>query len=109
MVDVASPNQALAKVRIRINQNVFVDYLVFLKIGGEWRITSKAFYLEKVLHLQPDALYCIDSDLVGGAGRNFANGPRISRGEAPSHVYPKSIIASRWNVAEFRFRPLSGH
>jgi hypothetical protein len=47
MIDFTSPDQALAKVRVRIHQNVFVDYLTFLKIGGEWRITAKAFHLER--------------------------------------------------------------
>jgi hypothetical protein len=47
MIDFTSPNQALAKVRVRIHQNVFVDYLTFLKIDGEWRITAKAFHVER--------------------------------------------------------------
>lgn len=46
MIDFTSPDQALAKVRVRIHQNVFVDYLTFLKIDGEWRITAKAFHVE---------------------------------------------------------------
>ena len=46
MIDFTSPNQALAKVRVRIHQNVFVDYLTFLKIDGEWKITAKAFHVE---------------------------------------------------------------
>jgi hypothetical protein len=47
LIDFTSPDQALAKVRVRIHQNVFVDYLTFLKIDGEWRITAKAFHVER--------------------------------------------------------------
>ena len=47
MIDFTSSDQALAKVRVRIHQNVFVDYLTFLKIDGEWRITAKAFHVER--------------------------------------------------------------
>jgi hypothetical protein len=46
LLDVASPTQALAKVRVRINQNVFVDYLTYHRIDGAWLITSKAYHLE---------------------------------------------------------------
>jgi hypothetical protein len=46
LIDFASPTQALAKVRVRINTATFVDYLTFHLIDGEWLITSKAFHLE---------------------------------------------------------------
>jgi len=49
LLDIASPSQALAKVRVRINQNVFVDYLSYHKIDGAWLITSKAHHLESVV------------------------------------------------------------
>jgi hypothetical protein len=46
LLDVASPTQALAKVRVRINDMVFVDYLSYHKIDGDWLITSKAYHRE---------------------------------------------------------------
>jgi hypothetical protein len=52
LVDFASPTQALAKVRVRINRTVFVDYLTYHLIDGEWLITSKAFHVE---HVHPAA------------------------------------------------------
>ncbi len=48
MLDFASPTQALAKVRVRINTNVFVDYLTFHRVEGEWLITAKGYHLERV-------------------------------------------------------------
>jgi len=46
LLDFASPSQALAKVRVRINDMVFVDYLSYHKIGADWLITSKAYHRE---------------------------------------------------------------
>jgi putative lumazine-binding protein len=46
LLDFASPTQALAKVRVRINDMVFVDYLSYHKIGERWLITSKAYHRE---------------------------------------------------------------
>ena len=46
LLDLASPTQALAKVRVRINDMVFVDYLSYHKIGNTWLITSKAYHRE---------------------------------------------------------------
>jgi hypothetical protein len=46
LLDLASPTQALAKVRVRINDMVFVDYLSYHKIGGSWLVTSKAYHRE---------------------------------------------------------------
>jgi hypothetical protein len=46
LLDVASPTQALAKVRVRINDMVFVDYLSYHKMEGKWLITSKAYHRE---------------------------------------------------------------
>jgi hypothetical protein len=43
---VASPTQALAKVRVRINDMVFVDYLSYHKVDDRWLITSKAYHRE---------------------------------------------------------------
>lgn len=46
LVDFASTNQALVKVRVRINTVVFVDYLTYHRIDGEWLITAKAYHVE---------------------------------------------------------------
>jgi putative lumazine-binding protein len=46
LLDAASPTQALAKVRVRINDMVFVDYLSYHKVNGAWLITSKAYHRE---------------------------------------------------------------
>ena len=46
LLDFASPTQALAKVRVRINDMLFVDYLSYHKIGEQWIITSKAYHRE---------------------------------------------------------------
>lgn len=44
MLDITSPTQALAKVQVRINDMVFVDYLSYHKIDGTWLVTSKAYH-----------------------------------------------------------------
>jgi hypothetical protein len=49
LVDVASATQAIAKVRVRINTVVFVDYLTFHRADGAWMITSKAYHVERVI------------------------------------------------------------
>jgi hypothetical protein len=46
LMDVASRNQALVKVRVRINAIVYVDYLSYHRVNGDWLITSKAFHVE---------------------------------------------------------------
>ena len=46
LLEMSSPTQALAKVRVRINDMVFVDYLCYHKIDGRWLITSKAYHRE---------------------------------------------------------------
>jgi hypothetical protein len=46
LLDFSSPTQALAKVRVRVNDMTFVDYLSYHKIGESWLITSKAYHLE---------------------------------------------------------------
>jgi Putative lumazine-binding len=46
LLDFASPTQALAKVRVRINEMVFVDYLSYHRLGEQWLITSKAYHRE---------------------------------------------------------------
>lgn len=47
LVDVASPTQALTKVRVRIASMLFVDYLTWHRIDGRWLVTSKGFHLER--------------------------------------------------------------
>lgn len=49
LMDFASATQALVKVRVRINAIVFVDYLTYHRIDGEWQITSKAYHVESQL------------------------------------------------------------
>jgi hypothetical protein len=46
LIDFASATQAFTKVRVRINTMVFVDYLTWHCIDGQWLITSKGFHLE---------------------------------------------------------------
>jgi hypothetical protein len=48
LMDFASDTQALVKVRVRINAIVFVDYLTYHRIDGEWLITAKAYHVESV-------------------------------------------------------------
>lgn len=46
LIDFTSSSQALAKVRVRIGEMYFVDYLSYHKIDGIWLITSKAYHRE---------------------------------------------------------------
>jgi len=46
LLDIASATQALVKVRVRINATVFVDYLTYHHVDGEWLITSKGYHVE---------------------------------------------------------------
>src|SRR5262245_63817199 len=46
MVDFAAPEQALVKVRVRIDRTVYVDHLSYHCVAGEWLITAKAFHIE---------------------------------------------------------------
>lgn len=46
LIDLASPSQALAKVRVRIDQTLYLDYLCFHLIDGEWLVTAKSFHIE---------------------------------------------------------------
>ena len=46
LLDFASPTQALTKVRVRIANLMFVDYLTWHRIDDKWLITSKGFHLE---------------------------------------------------------------
>ena len=47
LVDFASSEQALVKVRVRIDQVLYLDYLAFHRIGGAWRLTAKSFHIER--------------------------------------------------------------
>jgi Putative lumazine-binding len=47
LMDFASTTQALVKVRVRINTVVFVDYLTYHRIDGDWLITSKAYHVDR--------------------------------------------------------------
>jgi hypothetical protein len=46
LMDFAAPSQALVKIRVRINAIVFVDYLTYHRIDGDWLITAKAYHVE---------------------------------------------------------------
>jgi hypothetical protein len=47
LIDFASPSQALAKVRVRIDAILYVDYLSFHLIEGVWLVTAKSFHIER--------------------------------------------------------------
>ena len=47
LIDVASPTQAVVKVRVRIDAIVYVDYLNYHRIDGHWLITAKSFHVER--------------------------------------------------------------
>ena len=46
LVDLASADQALVKLRVRVNATVFIDYLAYHRIEGAWRVTAKSFHIE---------------------------------------------------------------
>src|SRR5262249_23601008 len=43
-IDLASETQAFAKVKVRINDKVFIDYLTMLRLADGWKIVSKTYY-----------------------------------------------------------------
>ena len=47
LIDLASPAQALVKVRVRIDVLQYVDYLAYHRIDGIWLITAKSFHVER--------------------------------------------------------------
>jgi hypothetical protein len=53
LIDFASPDQALVKVRVRIDTLLYVDYLSFHRIDDAWRITAKSFHIERRFEQQP--------------------------------------------------------
>jgi hypothetical protein len=48
LVDFASATQALVKVRVRADTIVYVDYLSYHFLEGDWMISAKAFHVESV-------------------------------------------------------------
>ena len=46
LIDFASPNQALVKVRVLINGTMFVDHLTYLKTDNDWKVAFKAYHAE---------------------------------------------------------------
>jgi hypothetical protein len=47
LIDVASSSQALIKVRVRIDDVLYVDYLSYHLIAGTWLVTAKSFHIER--------------------------------------------------------------
>jgi len=47
LFDMASSSQALVKVRVRIDDVLFVDYLSYHLIAGAWLVTAKSFHVER--------------------------------------------------------------
>lgn len=45
MIDLLSPDIALAKVRVQIHEKIFVDNLNLLKLDGRWMIVAKIYHL----------------------------------------------------------------
>ena len=45
LLDFASPTQAIAKVRVRIDTTQYVDYLSYHCINNRWLITAKSFHV----------------------------------------------------------------
>jgi hypothetical protein len=47
LVDFASADQAMVKLRVRIDTNLYLDYLALHMINGAWRVTAKSFHVER--------------------------------------------------------------
>jgi len=47
LLDFTSAEQALVKVRVRIDQVLYLDYLAFHRLDGAWRLTAKSFHIER--------------------------------------------------------------
>jgi Putative lumazine-binding len=47
LVDFASPDQAMVKLRVRIDTILYLDYLAFHRVAGAWRVTAKSFHIER--------------------------------------------------------------
>ncbi|MBV8923883.1 MAG: nuclear transport factor 2 family protein [Bradyrhizobium sp.] len=46
LIDIASPTQAMVKVRVRIDTLQYLDHLAWHKVDGAWRVTAKSFHVE---------------------------------------------------------------
>jgi hypothetical protein len=46
LIDFAAPTQAMVKVRVRIDDLQYLDYLSYHRIDGTWLITAKSFHVE---------------------------------------------------------------
>ena len=46
LMDFASDTQAMTKLRLRINNTVYVDYLTWHRVDGDWLVTAKGFHIE---------------------------------------------------------------
>jgi hypothetical protein len=46
LIDFAAPTQAMVKVRVRIDDLQYLDYLSYHRINGRWLITAKSFHVE---------------------------------------------------------------
>lgn len=44
MIDVMSAEMAIVKVRLRLFNNIMVDYLNLMKVDGRWMIFAKLFH-----------------------------------------------------------------
>ncbi len=42
-IDLSTPTQALIKIKMRINQLVFIDYLTLVRLEQGWRIIAKTY------------------------------------------------------------------
>jgi hypothetical protein len=47
LVDFASPTQAFAKVRVRVDAIQYLDYLSYHRVDDNWLITAKSFHVEQ--------------------------------------------------------------
>ncbi|WP_433654713.1 nuclear transport factor 2 family protein [Nocardia sp. CA-128927] len=43
-IDMLSPEMAMAKVRLRLNDNIMVDFLNLLLVEGRWMIVAKLYH-----------------------------------------------------------------
>lgn len=48
-LDFVAPDQAVAKVRVRIGATLFLDCLTYHRADGNWLITHKAYNVERVI------------------------------------------------------------
>ncbi|WP_405165396.1 nuclear transport factor 2 family protein [Nocardia sp. NBC_01499] len=46
-IDMLSPEMAMAKVRLRLNDNIMVDYLNLLLVEQRWMIVAKLYHREE--------------------------------------------------------------